>query len=48
MFVAIELELDDLGCTVCNLEIHELKIDIIVQADGLKLVGKVVVICDTQ
>jgi len=47
MFVAIELELDHLGGTVCDLEVHELKIDIIVQADGLKLVREIVVICDT-
>jgi hypothetical protein len=47
MFVAIKLELDDLRGTVCDLEIHELKIHIIVQTDGLKFVREIVVIRDT-
>ena len=48
MLVAIELELDDFGCPIRHLEIHKLEVDIIVQAHRLKLVRKVIVICDTQ
>jgi hypothetical protein len=48
VLITIELELDHLGCAVCDLEVHELKIDIIVQADGLKLVREIVVIRHTQ
>ena len=43
--VAIELEFDNFWSPICNLQVIQLKVYIVVQTDCFKLIGQVVVIC---
>jgi hypothetical protein len=46
MLVAKELELDDVGLSVADLDVHQLKVDVGLQCNRVKLVRQVIVVGD--